>query len=60
MINWEVPEALKKYYPGGYCGEDKNGMPIWIDCLGTVDLKGNQYNCWFIINTIVFVVIHFN
>ena len=47
MINWEVPEILKKYYPGGYCGEDKNGHPIWIDCLGTVDLKGNLDHATF-------------
>jgi len=40
MLEWEPTEVLRKYYPGGYFGEDKNGLPVYIDCLGTVDLKG--------------------
>lgn len=40
VLEWEVPEVLLKYYPGGYFGEDKEGCPLWFDTLGTVDLKG--------------------
>ena len=40
ILKWEAPEVLRKYYPGGYFGFDKKGVPNWIDVLGTVDLKG--------------------
>ena len=43
LLKWDAPEVLKKYYPGGYFGHDKEGCPMWIDTLGTVDLKG-QYS----------------
>ena len=41
ILKWQVPEVLKKYYPGGYCNEDKEGCPIWFELLGYADLKGN-------------------
>ena len=41
LLDWKVPEVLEKYYPGGLYGEDREGYPIWIDSLGTVDLKGD-------------------
>ena len=40
ILKWQVPEVLKKYYPGGYCNEDKEGCPIWFELLGYADLKG--------------------
>ena len=40
LLDWDVPEVLKMYYPGGFFGEDKHGCPIWIDTLGTIDPKG--------------------
>jgi hypothetical protein len=39
LQDWSIPEVLEKYYPGGYCGVDKEGCPVWIDRLGHVDLK---------------------
>ena len=44
ILKWQVPEVLKKYYPGGYCNEDKEGCPIWFELLGYADLKGNFSN----------------
>ncbi|KAK7087548.1 SEC14-like protein 2 [Littorina saxatilis] len=35
-----VPEVMQKYYPGGICGQDKDGSLIWIDPCGTIDMKG--------------------
>ena len=35
-----MPEVLRKYYPGGHCGFDKEGCPIWIDPIGNIDPKG--------------------
>ena len=40
ILDWEAPEVLKKFYPGGPPGHCKEGYPVWIDVLGTVDLKG--------------------
>ena len=31
---------MKKYYPGGLTGFDKEGRPVWIDCVGYADVKG--------------------
>ena len=38
--NYEMPEVLAKYYPGGHCGVTKDGYPIWIEALATADQKG--------------------
>ena len=32
LEDWEPPEVLVKYSPGGFTGFDKKGGPIWIDC----------------------------
>lgn len=36
------PEVLRKYYPGGFCGYDKQGYPVWIDTIGRADVKGKR------------------
>jgi hypothetical protein len=30
LVQRKMPEVLRKYYPGGHCGFDKEGCPIWI------------------------------
>ncbi|KAK2143054.1 hypothetical protein LSH36_882g00058 [Paralvinella palmiformis] len=40
LETYTMPEIIKKYYPGGLCGHDKEGRPIWIDPLGRSDMKG--------------------
>ena len=50
ILEWDPPEVVKKYYPGGYFGEDKQGFPIWIEILGSIDLKG-EVNLARFINT---------
>lgn len=42
LQDYTIPEVIEKYYPGGYYGYDKMGCPLWIDTLGTLDLKGIQ------------------
>ncbi|XP_033627184.1 SEC14-like protein 2 isoform X1 [Asterias rubens] len=38
------PEVLRKYWPGGCCGFDKEGSPVWIDPFGKCDLRGLLYS----------------
>lgn len=40
VLEWEVPEVLLKYNPGGYFGEDKEGCPLRIEPIGLSDPKG--------------------
>ena len=37
---FDPPEVLKKYYPGGLIGHDKQDCPVWIVPLGNMDIKG--------------------
>lgn len=40
IFDREIPEVVKKYYPGGHFGYDKDGCPVWIDPIGNIDPKG--------------------
>ncbi|XP_023676456.2 SEC14-like lipid binding 8 isoform X1 [Paramormyrops kingsleyae] len=37
---WRPPEVIERYLPGGMCGYDRDGSPIWYDIIGPVDPKG--------------------
>lgn len=36
----DSPEVLRKYYPGGMIGHDREGHPVWLIPFGGCDLKG--------------------
>ena len=38
--DWEAPLVLRKFYPGGFCGFDTEGCPVWIIPFGKADMKG--------------------
>lgn len=41
IFSYEFPEVteMKKFYPHGYHKTDRQGRPIYIECLGKLDLK---------------------
>ena len=39
-MEWEPPEVLVKYYPGGILAMDKDGQPVLVDLCGRSDMKG--------------------
>ena len=44
LDDYQIPEVMQKYFPGGVCGQDKEGSLIWIDPGGRVDMKGNWFH----------------
>lgn len=40
ISDWQPPEVIEKYLPGGICGYDREGSPIWYDIIGPLDPKG--------------------
>lgn len=41
LTKWQPPEVLKKFFPGGVCGFDKEGRPIYIGLTGDhLDMRG--------------------
>lgn len=43
LKDFKEPEVMRLYYPGGLFGEDKEGRPLWIDPLGSADVKGQVH-----------------
>jgi len=33
-------QVLRKCFPGGFFGEDREGNPVWYDAMGNMDFKG--------------------
>lgn len=33
-------QVVQKYMPGGLCGHDRDGCPVWYDIIGPLDPKG--------------------
>ncbi|XP_062942235.1 SEC14-like protein 3 [Cynocephalus volans] len=40
ILDWQPPEVIQKYMPGGLCGYDRDGCPMWYDIIGPLDPKG--------------------
>ncbi|XP_038619702.1 SEC14-like protein 3 isoform X1 [Tachyglossus aculeatus] len=40
IFKWQPPEVIQKYLPGGLCGYDRDGCPIWYDIAKSLDPKG--------------------
>lgn len=40
IMERNIADVIMKYYPGGHCGFDKDGCPIWLDPIGNIDPKG--------------------
>ncbi|KAB7501473.1 SEC14-like protein 2 [Armadillidium nasatum] len=40
IIEWSPPEVLKKFFPGGISGYDKEGAPVVLIPYGNIDLRG--------------------
>lgn len=40
LENWKNPAVLEQFWSGGWSGFDKQGSPVWIDPVGTIDMKG--------------------
>nr|XP_025123142.1 SEC14-like protein 3 isoform X6 [Bubalus bubalis] len=40
ILEWQPPEVIQKYMPGGLCGYDRDGCPVWYDIIGPLDPKG--------------------
>ncbi|XP_071944525.1 SEC14-like protein 2 isoform X2 [Antedon mediterranea] len=45
ILDWNPPEVLPKYMPGGICGHHKDGGIIWIEPYGRIDPKGIVRSC---------------
>ncbi len=43
LDDYTPPEVLVKYFPGGHCGYDLEGAPIWIAPSGKLDIRGMHF-----------------
>ncbi len=37
-----VTQVLKRCFPCGFFGEDRDGHPVWYDNMGNLDFRGNH------------------
>ncbi len=44
LDQWEMPEVLRKYIPGGHVGYDKQGAPVFVTLETQLDWKGTLYS----------------
>ncbi|KAM7540650.1 hypothetical protein Aperf_G00000030171 [Anoplocephala perfoliata] len=44
LTSFTVPEVIEKYLPGGICGQDKFGHPVYIIPAGTIDVFGLMHS----------------
>lgn len=42
LTDYEPPEVIQKYLPGGFFGEDREGHPVWYDVSGNIDARGEE------------------
>ena len=42
LTDYEPPEVIQKYLPGGFFGEDREGHPVWYDVSGNIDARGES------------------
>ena len=40
LTDYKPPEVIKKYLPGGFFGEDREGHPVWYSVSGNTDARG--------------------
>ncbi|XP_043241243.1 SEC14-like protein 2 [Amphibalanus amphitrite] len=45
LEEWQPPAVLKDFFPRGYHGMTKTGMPLFIGCLGRMDIRGMVRSC---------------
>ncbi|XP_037076809.1 SEC14-like protein 2 [Pollicipes pollicipes] len=45
LDEWEPPAALLEFFPRGYDGKSKAGLPLFIGCLGQFDIRGLIRSC---------------
>eukprot|EP01136_Pigoraptor_vietnamica_P010380 Opistho-1_new@3353 len=39
LETYKQPEVIEKYYPVGYHGYDRDGCPVFVDRIGSIDFK---------------------
>ena len=42
LNDYEMPEVIDKYLPGGFFGEDREGHPVWYEWSGNIDARGES------------------
>ena len=57
LRDFNEPEVMTKYYPGGLLGVAKDGCPIWVEPMGRGDLRGNL-NILRVVSIFVGFVVH--